>query len=368
VALGLLAPLLACSVDVAGSAPGESVEFPDGGGIDGSFFGDGGPTGVDAAPERCTGSAQQSRLRFEQLQVVAPATCISETQKRSCTGGVYTAWSGTFSAESCELDPYNACGNVVHRGEEVRTRYAAPVAASCSKEEQSRTCDDGVFSDWSGTFEAERCSVAFLGNCSLIGGAYDCETGTVCSLKGDLSSLDTICLRALNQGCAANDACSTGTTCLAGTCALKSAPGGACEEQSDCNGNVLLCGSLGSSISCAQNLCRCSDASTCSDNAQCLGTCVSRKCVPANTTCDNSDDCRDAYQCKTPTGKTKGCYLPDGEACTANASCEHVCRGALCAPAGVADDACDENADCKGTLTCRAGHCGSPGPIDSPAI
>jgi hypothetical protein len=336
--------LVACSVDVAGTAPDE-IEFPDGGGgIDSGVipFGDGGgPLTGDATVQSCTGATQETRVRFEQAQVVAPATCNSETQRRSCSGGTFGAWSGSFSAEACELAPYNSCGNTVHGGQEKRTRYASAIGTpACQKEEQSRTCSDGTFSDWTGSYAVESCAIAFLGGCELFGGEFSCESGTVCMLKGGLS-LDAVCVGSLNHACSANGDCITGTSCIAGKCAIKSSPGGACEEQSDCNG----CGS-NNSVSCAQNVCACSDNSSCSSNSQCLGTCVASKCVPANTTCDNADDCRDGYQCKMAGGKPKGCYLPDGAACTANSNCEHVCRAGQCAPLGGASEVCDEDADC----------------------
>jgi hypothetical protein len=334
--------------------PADAGDFVDGGGLDAGpgSFGEGGQALVDGGMEACTGAAQQARLRFEQAQVVAPAVCTSETQKRTCSGGNFTAWSGTFSAESCELAPYASCGSVVHGAQEKRTRYQVATASSvddCKAETQTRTCDDGVFDEWTGSYQAESCQVSFLGGCSLFGSSFSCETGTTCMFKAPISA---ICLGAIGHGCGANGDCVSGT-CALGTCTLRSSPGQACDEQADCAG----CVGSGTSVSCAQNSCRCSDTSTCTANDQCLGTCVSNKCVAANTTCDNSEDCRDAYQCTTPAGKTKGCYLPDGQACAANSACAHVCRGALCAALGQKDEDCDENVDCKSGLTCRAGKC-----------
>lgn len=341
---------------------GETVDLADGGGIDSAIaLIDGGTPGgrEGGVPEACSGALQQTRLRFEQAQVAAPAVCKSETQTRTCSGGTFGAWSGTFQAETCEPSRHNSCGGVMHGEQETRTRYAMAVAASvyeCKAEQQTRTCDDGNFAEWTGRYQAESCVVGFLGGCLLVGGDFACESGTTCMVQLPIS---VRCLGGLGHSCAGNGECVTGT-CVAGSCTLKSAPGGACDEPSDC----ASCVGSNTAVSCPENTCRCFDAASCTANNQCLGTCVSNKCVPANTTCDPGDqaDCRMSSVCVNKSG-TNGCYLPDGELCTSNSSCEQVCRGGLCAPAGASGEVCDENVDCAAGLTCRAGACAALVPF-----
>lgn len=56
-----------------------------------------------------------------------------------------------------------ACGKIPAGGSETRVRYQAatvPAGGACTPEEQRRTCNDGQFSDWSGSYQAEACTVA----------------------------------------------------------------------------------------------------------------------------------------------------------------------------------------------------------------
>jgi hypothetical protein len=346
----------ACSVEVGGSMPSRD---PDGGQpADG---GDGGPGLGDGAVESCDGFAQgfqQTRVRYLQAQVTDPTTCVSETQQRTCSGSTFSAWSGTYTAESCQIALYSSCGNILHGSQESRTRYSTEQASDikdCKSEEQTRTCNNGTFGDWSGSYQASSCVVGPLGPCDPFSNS-SCVQGTSCMYS--VARSDTVCLVNNGLSCSANSECVIGSVCLSGKCSMRSSPGEACDEQGDCLG----CG-IGYSVSCTDQVCKCSDGASCSDNDQCLHTCVGSTCTPTDGSCDDGGDCSGDYSCLDPAdNRPQGCYLPDGEDCTSNASCEHVCRGGKCAQPGEKfASPCDENTDCKGELVCRGGACNDVG-------
>ena len=43
------------------------------------------------------------RVRYQSASVNAPATCQAEAQERTCTNGNWDAWSGTFSHDTCAV-------------------------------------------------------------------------------------------------------------------------------------------------------------------------------------------------------------------------------------------------------------------------
>jgi hypothetical protein len=140
-------------------------------------------------------------------------------------------------------------------------------------------------------------------------------------------------------------------TCLGGACGAQATPGQACEEAADCTG----C-SNGAAVDCVSGSCRCANGADCSDDAQCQNTCVTSTCAPVDALCDDDLDCRGERKCRKKSG-VKSCLLPDGNTCTANVQCEHVCRDGQCAAVGRSGDDCDENADCSLALVCRSGSC-----------
>ncbi len=66
-----------------------------------------------------------------------------------------------------------SCGNVPHGAVQTRRRYEAPQAANpeskCAFEIQTRTCSNGEFTAWSGTYTVTSCFVPSHPSCSLDG-------------------------------------------------------------------------------------------------------------------------------------------------------------------------------------------------------
>jgi hypothetical protein len=373
----------ACYAEVPGSAPVDDSSnplFPDGGsqgGLGGNPSG-GGLAGaldtglvdpVDAGTgdsdanlvTGCDGVAigvVQTRKLYAEAQVVPPATCKSETQMRTCRNTGWSAWSGTYKSETCMQAAVHSCGDVAHGATETRERYPSASVndvALCVAEEQTRECDDGTFGPWSGSNTADTCEVSFLGRCSVLSD-IECAATSTCTFK----LTGSLCLGATAHTCSANAECVSGV-CVNGSCTAAKVPsGGTCDEAADC---AACSGSIAASCN-ASNVCACGNGAVCSNNNQCQGSCVTNRCVTANTTCDTEDDCTSATsKCVKPSPGAAGtCLFKDGQTCTTNTQCEHVCRTPdndetfvqrICQPRGTADAHCDENVDCTNAFVCR---------------
>lgn len=125
--------------------------------------------GEPRTEERCSGG-EEERIRFFEHSVPAGQSCRSETQRRRCAQGRWTSWSGTASAESCAVRPPRNCsGDAPHGERETRERHETaqvPYGQSCRAETQTRLCENGLWSAWSGTFSAETCAVETPRACS----------------------------------------------------------------------------------------------------------------------------------------------------------------------------------------------------------
>ncbi len=118
--------------------------------------------------------------------------------------------------------------------------------------------------------------------------------------------------------CSDDDQCVN--TCVKGTCAPEGGAGEPCDAVGDCA--LFACLTVPGSATCTDQLCQCPSGSFCSHNDQCVGTCAGASCRAINTVCDTGDaaDCTGAFTCVE-----KRCVLPEGSSCTANS----VCRSAL---------------------------------------
>jgi hypothetical protein len=396
--------LVACYAELPGSAPIDDFSngsFPEagfppnlGGGLPGGDPIGGGMGGdldtgmsgpLDAGGDvglvtSCDGSpvgTLQMRTLYAEAQVVPPMTCKGEVQSRVCRNTGWSAWSGSYKAESCMEAAVRSCGDVAHGASETRERYAQAVVSeytSCVPEEQIRDCDDGTFSAWSGSYTVEKCEVGFLGRCNVLSD-FGCVATTACTFKVAGSQ----CLGTTSHSCSANAECQSGV-CVGGSCVAAKMPvTGACDEAADC----AACSNSIAAVCSATNQCVCGNGATCSNNSHCQGTCVASRCVAPNSTCDNDDDCTIAsHKCVRPALSSSGtCLLRNGQTCSTNAQCEHVCRPLdgneqftqkACAARGTSGDHCDENADCVSSqslqLVCRTAsgeagpHCWSPLP------
>ena len=127
-----------------------------------------------AKPASCGLTAHggsETQIRYEKATVAFGQSCNSEVQQRTCNNGLVSAWSGTYSNGSCSILPPLSCGNTRHNGIEVRVRYAAgsvPFGSSCQSEIQTRSCSNGVFSEWSGSNSVESCTVQSAAACGSV--------------------------------------------------------------------------------------------------------------------------------------------------------------------------------------------------------
>ncbi len=112
--------------------------------------------------------AEQSRTRFATATVPFGGSCAAETQIRRCVQGTWSAWSGTFTVESCAVSPPASCGAVAHGQLETRSCFdsaSVPAGSTCTFVTQVRACADGA---WSPDFPAcanLTCAVAGYAGC-----------------------------------------------------------------------------------------------------------------------------------------------------------------------------------------------------------
>ncbi len=122
---------------------------------------------VVVIPKSCGSVASgdsQTRIRFQAESVTAPASCVSETQTRTCADGVFSSFSGSYSKLSCSVvaAPLQSCGSVASGDSQTRIRFQAAsvtAPATCLSETQVRTCNNGSFSAYSGSFSNLACSI-----------------------------------------------------------------------------------------------------------------------------------------------------------------------------------------------------------------
>jgi hypothetical protein len=115
---------------------------------------------VDAGSCGTSDAQTETRTRYESASVRYGSSCGSETQTRVCNSGAWSDWNGSYTHVSCSVDSPVGCDGTPHEGTELRVRYesaSVPYSSSCVPETQTRTCDNGAWSSWSGLFSAEEC-------------------------------------------------------------------------------------------------------------------------------------------------------------------------------------------------------------------
>jgi hypothetical protein len=110
-----------------------------------------------------------TRTRYAQASVSFGSTCTSETQSALCDDGMFSEWSGSYQYAACTVGPAAPCAGGAHGTTRERVRYAAntvPWDQSCQQETQTQVCDNGVWGPWSGTYESSSCAPATPLNCT----------------------------------------------------------------------------------------------------------------------------------------------------------------------------------------------------------
>lgn len=182
----------------------------------------------------------ETRVRYEVPAVEYPSVCIPEWQFRTCQDGVTSPWSGKFMSEECVVNVKD-CGATPHLGTEKRTRYRAqhvPFGEVCESQEQSRLCINGELGAWTGFFVEEHCEVTPPANCddtthgttekrvryrnALVNGPWECEQETQ--------------TRTCNDGVWSNWSGSAEIAQLS----CRVVAGGSCEEAAQCSDGVCV--------------------------------------------------------------------------------------------------------------------------------
>ena len=114
----------------------------------------------------------ESRTAYSVSSVPSSQSCSTyqQSQTRTCTNGVWSAWSGTYQNLTCTVQAASACGNTASGGTESRIAYSlssVPYGQSCStyQQSQTRTCTNGVWSAWSGVYQNLTCTVQAASAC-----------------------------------------------------------------------------------------------------------------------------------------------------------------------------------------------------------
>jgi hypothetical protein len=166
--LCLTAALAACDDSPSHIEPGDAGPSDDAGSSDADDAGSG-DAGLsvdagDAGPpllDACLPGQLDSRIRYELAEVAPDEVCVSEVQTRACEDGVWSRWSGSYAQVTCQVREPRRCGELPSGEQESRVRYQSatvPFGATCTAETQTRSCHDGMFSDWTGKYVEDTCS------------------------------------------------------------------------------------------------------------------------------------------------------------------------------------------------------------------
>ena len=175
----------------------------------------------------------------------------------------------------------------------------------------------------------------------------DCDDGDNADCANGLDCFSGVCLGADGTPCSENDECIN--TCISSNCTSFSSLSAACDDTEDCNGPGLAC---------SNGLCLLEDTHSCNNNTECINVCIDSICGPQS---GNGDECDlgETADCAAPSecfGTV--CLLGDGQACSSNAECYNVCINSVCNVAAGVSGTCDETSDCDGEeLVCTASAC-----------
>ena len=146
--------------------------------------------------------------------------------------------------------------------------------------------------------------------------------------------------------CTNNNQCIN--TCIFGFCSPRAPFFSACDpgDHQDCLDSSLQCVGTG--------VCLYANDQSCSSNFDCVNVCVANNCTDVGSlfsACDASenDDCSFPLECSS----TSVCLKPQSENCVTNDECIQVCVDGACSAPSLLDDPCDEDADCQSPLLCN---------------
>lgn len=147
----------------------------------------------------------ETRTFYETESVPHGDTCVSEERMRTCVDGEFSAWDGSFPFTSCTIDEpsSNSCGSTPHGDTEARTRYESatvPFGEECVSEEQTRTCDNGSFGGWDGSYTAEECGLTFDGTPMTYIKASDPQAGDLFGIHALSRDQTTLVVSATHRG------------------------------------------------------------------------------------------------------------------------------------------------------------------------
>ena len=107
---------------------------------------------------------------------------ISQTQIRTCNNGTWSAWSGTYQYLTCSVQSASACGTIASGAFELRTMYQAAAineGQNCISEIQNRLCTNGQLGSWSGTYTQPKCVISRVRyESSLVNAGVTCKSET----------------------------------------------------------------------------------------------------------------------------------------------------------------------------------------------
>jgi len=126
----------------------------------------------------------ESRIAYSATSVAYGQSCssIQQTQTRTCNNGVWSAWSGSYQYLTCSVQAALACGTIASDAFEVRTMYqtaAVNEGQTCVSEIQNRKCTNGQFETWSGTYTQFKCVITRIRyESSTINSGETCKSQT----------------------------------------------------------------------------------------------------------------------------------------------------------------------------------------------
>ena len=128
------------------------------------------PTVVPTTPPKLScgpipHNGTESRIAYSAAIVPYGQVCssIQQNQTRICNNGVFSAWSGTFTNLTCSVAAASSCGSIVSGSYEIRTMYQAAAVnegSSCVSQIQNRLCTNGQLGSWSGSYTQSKCVIS----------------------------------------------------------------------------------------------------------------------------------------------------------------------------------------------------------------